>query len=193
MPLKIVQIQDLQDQEIQSIGNYQLLFHGHLFRLGPKISKKLEKAALEYCQVCCRAGQACLLQEEDSHWTVWKRVSKAKPAAAHPLPLQQGNLSSQFIDRCKRELLDCIGPIADLVLEQTLSELGVSNMEPQKFIAALSQKIPSPSLASTFHDHCQTAEDAEVKAARVRTLKIASPASRAEFNQSREVRSPVSI
>ena len=192
--MKIVQIQDLQDQEIQSIGNHQLLFHGHLFRLGPKISKKLEKAALEYCQVCCRAGQACLLQEDDSYWTVWKRVSKAKPAVvAHPFPLQQGNLSAQFIDRCKRELLDCIGPIADLVLEQTLSEVGMSNIEPQKFIAALSQKIPSPSLASTFHNQCRIAEDAEVKAARVRTLKIASPASRAEFNQSREARSPVSI
>lgn len=192
--MRIIQIQDLQAQDMHPIGNQQLLFHGHLFCLGPKISKKLEKAALEYCQVCCRAGQACLLQEDDSHWTVWKCVRKAKPSGqAPPLPLPQGNLSPEFIARCKRELLDCIGPIADLVVEQTLSEVGVSNIEPQNFIAVLSQKIPSSSLASTFQEHCRTAEDAEVKAARVRTLKIASPASRDAFNQSRAVRSPVSI
>lgn len=191
--MKVIQVQDLQAQDIQTIDDHQLLFHGQLFRIGPKISKKLEKAAWEYCQICCKAGQACLLQEDDAHWIVWKRVRKAKRlSVAKPLT-QPNTLSPQFLNRCKQELVDCIGPIAELVLEQTLSEKGAANIEPQEFISALSQRIPSPSLASTFHDHCQKATDAEVMASRIRSIKIASPTSRYAFNQSRLVHSPVSI
>lgn len=198
--LKIIQVQDLQAQDIQSISDHQLLFHGQLFRLGPKISKKLEKAVLEYCQICCKSGQVCLVQDDGSHWIVWKRVkqsvNRTTTAQLLPsrssLPAQQQSLSPQFIDRCKQELVNCIGPIADLVFEQALSELGTNNLEPQEFIAALSQHIPSSSLASRFHDHCQQATDSEVMASRIRSMKQSAKA-RHYFSHSKRVHSPVSI
>lgn len=193
--MKIIQVQNLQAQEIQTIDDHQLLFRGKLFRLGPKISKKLEKAALEYCQVCCNAGQACLLQEDESHWIIWKRVRQAN-SAIPPKPLsstQPAKLSADFTNRCKQELTDCIGPIAGLVLEQTLSDLGTDNMETDEFIFALSQRIPSTSLASKFREHCTKATDSEVVASRVRFIKVSSAESRYSFNRSKMVHSPVSI
>jgi|GEM_PF-3209798 len=194
MSLKIIQFQDLQAKDINAIDDHQLLFRGQLFRLGPKISKKLEQAALEYCQICCKAGQICLLQESDTHWIVWKQVRKVRrPIVAESLA-PSNTLSSDFLDRCKQELMKCIGPVADLVVEQTLSEWRVTPIiEPQEFIKALSQRIPSSSMASMFHDHCQKATQAEILAARVRTVKLASPGSRYAFNRSKMVHFPVSI
>jgi hypothetical protein len=197
----MMQIEDLQVQDIQKINNHQLRVHGQLFQLGPRISKNLEKAAFEYCQICCKTGQACLLLEEGSYWVVWKRVSQSQPSVSvgrlrlpqKPLP-PTSELSANFIDQCKRELVNCIGPIADVILENTLSALGTSPISPQDFICALSERIPYPELASAFHEHCQTATNKEVMASRIRYMKLSSSAaSRYAFNQSRGVHSPVSI
>lgn len=194
--MKVIQVQDLQAQDIQSINDHQLLFHGQLFQLGPKISKKLEKAVLEYCQISCKSGQACLLQDDGSHWVVWKRVKKlARQSTALSQQAnvsQQHPLSPQFIDRCKRELANCIGPIADLVFQQTLADLDTDLLQPQEFVTALSQNIPSSSLASRFHDHCQQASEAEVVASKVRSMKRSTQTS-GYFSHSKGVHSPVSI
>lgn len=197
----MMQIEDLQVQDIQKINNHQLRVHGQLFQLGSRISKNLEKAALEYCQICCKTGQACLLLEERSHWVVWKRVEESQSSVpttrSHPpqKPLPPtSDLSSDFIDQCKRELVDCIGPIADVILENTLSDLGTSPISPQDFICALSERIPYPELASAFHEHCQTVTNKEVMAARIRYMKLSSSAgSRYAFNQNKMVHSPASI
>lgn len=196
--MKVIQVQDLQAQDIQGISEHQLLFHGQLFQLGPKISKKLEKAVLEYCQISCKSGQACLLQDDGSHWVVWKRVKKSPepsrvlPSSPTPNVVQPRTLSPQFIRRCKQELANCIGPIADLVFEQTLSSLNTDILKPQEFVAALSQNIPSSALASRFHDHCQPASEAEMVASRVRSMKH-STQSRDYLSHNKRVHSPVSI
>lgn len=194
--MKVIQVQDLQAQDIQSISEHQLLFHGQLFQLGPKISKKLEKAVLEYCQISCKSGQACLLQDDGSHWVVWKRVKKSPEQALPPSPAtnaaQPRTLSPQFISRCKQELANCIGPIADLVFEQTLSSLNTDILKPQEFVSALSQNIPSSALASRFHDHCQPASEAEMVASRVRSMKHSTQA-RDYLSRNKRVHSPVSI
>lgn len=196
--MKVIQVQDLQAQDIQGINEHQILFHGQLFHLGPKISKKLEKAVLEYCQISCKSGQACLLQDDGSHWVVWKRVKKssgqstALRSTPEPNAVQLRTLSPQFIDRCKQELANCIGPIANLVFEQTLSNLNTDVLKPQEFVAALSQNIPSSSLASRFHDHCQQASEAEMVASRVRSMKRSTQTS-GYFSRSKRVHSPVSI
>ncbi|QUY43510.1 hypothetical protein [Acaryochloris marina] len=196
--MKVIQVQDLQAQDIQSINDHQLLFHGQLFQLGPKISKKLEKAVLEYCQISCKSGQACLLQDDGSHWVVWKRVKKLARQSTALLPSHQVNvsrehsLSPHFIDRCKQELANCIGPIAELVFQQTLAGLDMDTLKPQEFVTALSQNIPSSSLASRFHDHCQQASEAEVVASKVRSMKRSTQTS-GYFSHSKGVHSPVSI
>jgi hypothetical protein len=197
----MMQVEDLQVQDIQKINNHQLRVHGQLFQLGPRISKNLEKAAFEYCQICCKTGQSCLLLEEGSHWVVWKRVSQSQSPLSvgrsrppqKPLRPTPG-LSSDFIDQCKRELVECIGPIAEVILENTLLDLGTSLISPQDFICALRERIPYPDLASAFHEHCQTASNKEVMASRIRYMKLSSAsASRYAFNQNRMVHSPVSI
>ncbi|KAI9133173.1 hypothetical protein [Acaryochloris sp. CCMEE 5410] len=194
--MKVIQVQDLQAQDIQSISEHQLLFHGQLFQLGPKISKKLEKAVLEYCQISCKSGQACLLQDDGSHWVVWKRVKKSPERALPPSPAtntaQPRTLSPQFINRCKQELAICIGPIADLVFEQTLSSLNTDILKPQEFVAALSRNIPSSALASRFHDHCQPASEAEMVASRVRSMKHSTQTGD-YLSRNKRVHSPVSI
>lgn len=198
--MRMIQLQNLQTHDIKTLDSNQLIFHGQLFQLGPKISKKLENAALEYCQICCNSGQACLLQEDDSHWIVWKHVKNlsqtalpSSPPQPDLLPSGPPTLSPQFIEHCQQALATCIGPIAGLVLEQTLSEFGSVSIEPQQLITALSQKIPSESLATQFQADCKAATDVETITTRINTLKLESSQSRPSISHSKAVHSPVSI
>ncbi len=65
------------------------------------------------------------------------------PEPSSPLPLEE-----QFIQRCQRELAECIGPIATIICQQTLSQNPTASK--QDFVTALVQHIANPQDAHRF-------------------------------------------
>jgi eukaryotic-like serine/threonine-protein kinase len=56
-------------------------------------------------------------------------------------------LDQDFIDRCNRELIDIIGPMARVILQQTLAKTPTSQ---EQFVEMLAQQMPSPTYANKF-------------------------------------------
>ena len=81
-----------------------------------------------------------------------KSQSAANPAEVAPQLHSQAEtaaaLNPAFLKRCRQELADCIGPIASLILEDTLAQH--PNLEPQQLIKALAAEIPHPKRAEEF-------------------------------------------
>lgn len=60
----------------------------------------------------------------------------------------QPSLTQDFINLCRRELAECIGPIATVICRRTLNQNPtISTLE---FVEALAQKIPNPDQAREF-------------------------------------------
>mgnify|MGYP005843460053 CR=1 FL=1 len=64
--------------------------------------------------------------------------SGAEPAA----------LSPEFVERCRRALVQCVGPMADFLLEETLADY--PNLGPQGLVAQLATEIPDARKAQEF-------------------------------------------
>ena len=70
-------------------------------------------------------------------------LSGASQSSAAPL-----EVSSEFVSRCRQALKRCVGPIADMLLEDTLTDY--PNLGPQELVAQLAAEIPNPSKAEEF-------------------------------------------
>jgi serine/threonine-protein kinase len=68
--------------------------------------------------------------------------------ASTPRPKQFTSLNPTFIDRCRRELAYAIGPMADLILEEVLSQPFPSS--PQELVELLAAEIPDFAKANEF-------------------------------------------
>jgi hypothetical protein len=67
----------------------------------------------------------------------------------HPPMLSKLSIiNSKLIDQCKVELSIHIGPIASLIIEQTIND--AQYHQPQKFIEALASQIPDMNAARNF-------------------------------------------
>lgn len=60
----------------------------------------------------------------------------------------QNRLSPEFLTRCRQSLAQCVGPMADFLLEETLTAF--PNLGPQGLVQQLSAQIPDPSQAEQF-------------------------------------------
>jgi serine/threonine protein kinase len=65
-----------------------------------------------------------------------------------PMPFKLSVINSQLIDKCHTELNTYIGPIAKLIIEQTLNN--TKYRQPQEFIEALASQIPDINAANRF-------------------------------------------
>ena len=63
-------------------------------------------------------------------------------------PSRNHRLSADFIDRCERELLDYIGPIAKFLVKDTFAKN--PNLDREAAVIALAQHIPQPDRAIEF-------------------------------------------
>lgn len=77
----------------------------------------------------------------------------AQDPVADPLKnsLNHASISSMtpdFLQRCRQELARCIGPIADFILEDTLTQY--PQVTPQQFVEALASEIANPQQAKEF-------------------------------------------
>ena len=71
---------------------------------------------------------------------------------AEPWP-PQANLNAEFLERCRQALLEYIGPMANFVLEEALTDF--PNLEPHGLIQQLAAEIPDLMEAEQFRRNCQ--------------------------------------
>lgn len=76
----------------------------------------------------------------------------SSPATAKPATISQSqsaaNLSPDFLNACKQELTRCIGPIANLVLQQSIAQH--PGITVQQLVEVLATQIPNPQQANEF-------------------------------------------
>ncbi|MEM9504579.1 MAG: protein kinase, partial [Cyanobacteria bacterium P01_E01_bin.43] len=63
-------------------------------------------------------------------------------------------VSSEFVNRCRQALKRCVGPIADMLLEDTLTDY--PNLGPQELVAQLAAEIPNPNKAEEFQQQLRS-------------------------------------
>jgi serine/threonine-protein kinase len=76
----------------------------------------------------------------------WQQTPEMKPQA-QPQP-QQSSLNPAFIQRCQQELAYYIGPIASLVVEETLAQ--TPHVSPYQFVEFLAAEIADAAAAFEF-------------------------------------------
>ena len=75
------------------------------------------------------------------------------PSGASQASAAPPEVSSEFVNRCRQALKRCVGPIADMLLEDTLTDY--PNLGPQELVAQLAAEIPNPSKAEEFQQQLQ--------------------------------------
>jgi serine/threonine protein kinase len=103
-------------------------------------------AVLADLQRLCANPQTQLSPPGNSNGATTTLTTSPAPTAIQP----SGNnsLSANFIDRCERELLDYIGPIAKFLVKDTFAKNPHLSVEAAVF--ALAQHIPQPERAIEF-------------------------------------------
>ncbi len=64
-----------------------------------------------------------------------------------------GDLSPEFISRCRQALMRCIGPMANYLVDDTLAEF--PRLSPQELVARLAAEVPDRKKAEDFRQHMQ--------------------------------------
>jgi serine/threonine protein kinase len=72
-------------------------------------------------------------------------LSSPSPPSPSPSP---SSLSPDLLERCKRELAELIGPIADIVCQRTLTQS--PQLSEREFVEAIARQISNPRDAETF-------------------------------------------
>ncbi|WP_299486773.1 hypothetical protein [Acaryochloris sp. IP29b_bin.137] len=158
------------------INESTLHFQGKLFKIGPRIRKNFSDAVEEYCSFCLTKKLAFLVVEDEVYLTVWKQDQVLNPSlgdlenSKHTLMNQletnlelrneelvayqsDDTLSPEFLDQCRQSLLLTVGPIADIIFDEALSNSRVLNRE--QFIEELAKHIPDKNLVDIFFRNCQ--------------------------------------
>jgi serine/threonine protein kinase len=71
-----------------------------------------------------------------------------QPLIPSTSPQTSSRLNQDFINRCKQELAEVIGPIASIICQRTLNQN--PSLSPTEFVEALAQKIPNQKQALEF-------------------------------------------
>ena len=95
-------------------------------------------------------------EEEDTFWqsTASREVSSNQtfePVRVAPEPqLQPTPINPEFLEHCQQELSRCIGPMANSLIEDTLTQF--PNITPEQLIEALVLEIPNLQRAQAFRN-----------------------------------------
>ncbi|MGJ3254681.1 MAG: protein kinase domain-containing protein [Elainellaceae cyanobacterium] len=74
--------------------------------------------------------------------------SPASPPSSRRSPNNPAILNPDFIERCQQELTHCVGPVAQFIIDDLLSD--DPNLSPAQLVEAIAAEIPSPQQAETF-------------------------------------------
>lgn len=172
--MTIIQSTDLESRGLLNDQSAALNIQGRWFKPGPAFTKSLLQTALEFCDDARVQGKQYLLIEFPTYFMAWRRVrpkKSAQPQAIAESPSEQTNthsaqpqssdppqavsdhqtpetIDAAFIHRCRTELAIHIGPMADFLIEQTLSQS--SQMAPEQFVETLATHIADPKAVHAF-------------------------------------------
>ncbi|RMF65783.1 MAG: serine/threonine protein kinase [Cyanobacteria bacterium J069] len=85
------------------------------------------------------------------------------PLAEMNAALHQPSVPAVWMDACRRELAECIGPMAGLLLDSILSQQ--AGLTSEALVAAIATKIPNPAQAKQFRDRMNSPAIAALAAA----------------------------
>ncbi|WP_297085636.1 protein kinase [Thermoleptolyngbya sp. C42_A2020_037] len=75
------------------------------------------------------------------------------PLADTSLPLHQPRVPALWLEACRRELAECIGPMAKLLLDSVLAKQ--TGLSAEALVEAIATRIPNPAQASQFRSRMQ--------------------------------------
>lgn len=173
---KIYSISELKKQGA-AINNSVLYFNNETFKLGPRIRKNCLDAVEKYCDYCSTKKLEFIIIEDEVYLTVWKQdqVSNSRLDALEnsngtfvnhveanlelgkeELKVHQSDeiLTPEFLDQCRQSLLLTVGPIANIIFDDTLANVHILNRE--QFIEELAKRIPEKNLVDIFFQNCKT-------------------------------------
>ena len=129
-----------------------LTLKGKQFILGPAFSSKMKSAAIGFCEQTEVDGHACVLVEDPTSITVWQEL-KSVPKEIQP-PVEKFN-KDRFVNLCTIELTKCIGPMASLIIAESIDSTEPIN--PNQLIDRIVDQIPDPKLAKEFRHNLKIA------------------------------------
>ncbi|MCY7366536.1 MAG: serine/threonine protein kinase [Chamaesiphon sp.] len=111
-----------------------------------------------------RATLKCPITKVSAPPTVVHNAIKQQPTMIDHCLLESNSLNSNvsiksdltatFIIKCAKELTNCIGPIATMLVNKTLTKY--PKLTPAELIELLAQKIPQPLAANEFSQRCRS-------------------------------------
>ncbi len=83
-------------------------------------------------------------------------TSGKQPSANQAVPQTRSSLDASFVDYCRQELIRCIGPIANLLMERVLTNN--PQLDRETLVEILSVQIPSSKQAAEFRQRLKNFE-----------------------------------
>lgn len=116
--------------------------------IGPMANSLIEDTLAEFPQITSEQLVATLAAEIIDP----KRAQAFKSSIKMPeieSPKETGNqLNPKFLQNCQQELSRCIGPMANFLIEDTISQF--PQITPEQLVEALATEIPNPQRAQEF-------------------------------------------
>jgi eukaryotic-like serine/threonine-protein kinase len=95
-----------------------------------------------------KSTNGSMLQNPKQHELEEDTLTEALSHSFLSTPVPSLDINLAFLEQCQSELATCIGPMATLIIKQTLGE--TDDWQPQKFIDALASHIPDINAANHF-------------------------------------------
>lgn len=156
-----INMQELTSTKLEAMGIFveiqsTIVFQGRHFSKGPSFSLRNRAIGLNFCEREERRGYNFLLVENHASVTVWKEIKVAKETVDNSI----SEFDRQaFLEYCRQELTNCIGPMAILIMNELTSDIELST--PNKLLDRIEAQIPIPELANEFKNNVMSVWDRE--------------------------------
>jgi hypothetical protein len=124
----------------------KLIFQGKEFVRGSSFAIKNKKNGVDFCLEEEKQGHHCLLIEDSNSVTVWKCVGTKNSDL-----LKSTAERKDLLNRCRLALTKCIGPMAELIMDELADDL--QSMSQTQMVDAIAEQIPDSKLANGFREN----------------------------------------
>jgi hypothetical protein len=160
--IKKTNMQEFTSTKLEAMGIFveiqsTIVFQGRCFSRGPSFSLRNKAIALSFCEREERRGYNFLLVESPTSVSVWKEIKVATKITDESIP---GFDKQAFMECCRQELTNCIGPMAILIINELSSNLEL--VTPNDFLDKIEAQIPDSKLANDFKTNVILAWDREI-------------------------------
>ena len=157
--IKKTNMQELTSTKLEAMGIFvetqsTIVFQGRHFSRGPSFSLRNRAIGLSFCEREERRGYNFLLVENPTSVTIWKEIKVAKKIAHESI---SGFNRQTFVECCRQELTNCIGPMAIMIIDELDSDQEL--VMPSDFLDSIEAQIPDSRLANEFKTNVMLAWD----------------------------------